>query len=145
MHAVKHERPGTVGGTVVSPALLYLHRSLLGYPWLLRRGMFVVFWVVPCGACASDRVSGERSDHNIVGLEALRLHRTTDNAETDLHKLTLYYSPVESLPAPCTLPLTRIAGLRRTGQLTLGPPARLGCFHQPHLHTRYSTHTAGTA
>ena len=35
--------------------------------------MFVVFWVVPCGACASDRVSGERSDHNIVGSEALRL------------------------------------------------------------------------
>ena len=35
--------------------------------------MFVVFWVVPCGACASDRVSGERSDHNIVVSEALRL------------------------------------------------------------------------
>ena len=35
--------------------------------------MFVVFWVVPCGACASDRVSGERSDHNIVGSEAVRL------------------------------------------------------------------------
>ena len=36
--------------------------------------MFVVFWVVPCGACASDRVSGERSDRNTVGSEALRLH-----------------------------------------------------------------------
>ena len=71
-------------------------------------------------------------------------NRQRRNRVTDLHKLTLY-SPVESLPAPCTLPLTRIAGLRRTGQLTLGPPARLGCFHQPHLHTRYSTHTAGTA
>ena len=68
-----HKTENYVGGTVVSPALLYLHRSLLGYPWLLRRGMFVVFWVVPCGACASDRVSGERSDHNIVGSEAVRL------------------------------------------------------------------------
>ena len=48
--------------------------SMVVTPWYV-----CVFWVVPCGACASDRVSGERSDHNIVGSEALRLQSTVQN------------------------------------------------------------------
>ena len=50
------------------------------------------------------------SDNKFIGKKFLQ--RTTDNAETDLHKPSLSTHRSESLPPPCALPPTRIAAKR---------------------------------